>query len=106
MERIQVGDIVNESNLWTWEVISINDSLCYLKLIKSSSIKAHPYVNSSNVLVHYNGDPWGIEMTLIQHHWTKESKVVQKSNPCECGAHHTSMPNIHSDWCPAYRPYK
>ena len=22
---------------------------------------------------------------------------------CECGAHHTSFPDSHSDWCPLYR---
>lgn len=27
------------------------------------------------------------------------------SNPaCECGAKHTTSPNLHSDWCPVFAP--
>ena len=33
-----------------------------------------------------------------------DSKYKPRPKPrCECGACHTSHPNIHSDWCPEYR---
>lgn len=30
-------------------------------------------------------------------------KILTRPHGCECGAHHTSFPNHHSDWCPKYR---
>lgn len=27
-----------------------------------------------------------------------------KEPKCECGAHHTINPNLHSDWCPLFIP--
>jgi hypothetical protein len=36
--------------------------------------------------------------------WTLEPKHETKValGPCECGAHVTEFPNVHSFWCPAY----
>jgi hypothetical protein len=33
-------------------------------------------------------------------------KPKKDYSKCECGAKHTSFPNMHSDWCPMYRSLK
>jgi len=62
---------------------------------------------------HYNGDKQIIGEVLFKALNGFESyegyrwELLEKEEiECECGAHMTRNPNLHSYWCPAFKKYK